>query len=755
MQGTHPIPLNVSKLSMVRPPAPSVRVSASTRWGALFGAWLVLAACGELGPAAPADLSALVRSGQVSLRWTPADERAVSYQVSYGEQISDQKTFHVEAPADGCLITGLTNGRSYSFALVARDAQGRSSRPSNTVTVKVGPSAEGPPAILEMTPADGATEVVTSGGQVAITFSESMDPSRFSLTSDPPIVFGAPIWGLDETLVTLPFGAALPFNKSYTLHVSGVDLSGETLVEKVDFHFSTPASADKTPPQLASTIPENGNTTVPIVRATPPARLSVTFDEAMDASTVKVTTEPPLELGPAAWDVEGRVAAFPTVPVFTYNTVYVVKVEGRDLSGNPLSAGTQFSFTTVNPPDTTPPSVVATQPAAGATVVSPKTKVSIQFDGKMKRATVALTLSPAKAGTMAWDSTDKLLTFTPSTPLAESTLHTVTIAAGAQDAAGNPMGAFSFNFTTGTVAEFEAPTVASASPATGSLGNARRPTLRVNFSEAMDKASTQAALTITQPAGFDMTKGAFLWSNGDKTVSYTPDVVFPYGTVVEWRLATTAEDLSQNKLQAGFTRTFTVRRLTTVSLAPTPALDGYLSNTGTANATGVSYSVGDTATGQSLRAFLSFDLTPLPEDLLGFTAVTFKVTQSSVAGAPFGVSALGDLLVESVDYGPTLAADDFNRPVLQVFNATTGMFEDLRKVLSTTPAAGLRTVDQRVKVNEDWIKRGTLGKRSQFRLRFTNAVLNNVPTALADQVVIPSVEATANRPSLDISYEHP
>ncbi|GAA2215658.1 hypothetical protein GCM10009850_111260 [Nonomuraea monospora] len=102
-------------------------------------------------------------------------------------------------------------------------------------------------------------------------------------------------------------------------------------------------------------------------------------------------------------------------------------------------------------PDTTPPTVISSLPSNGAVDAPTSTSVSATFDEVVTGAAMVVKLpggAPA-AGTTAMDTTGKILTFVPQSPLTADTVHTVEVT-GAKDAAGNTMALYSWSFTTET-----------------------------------------------------------------------------------------------------------------------------------------------------------------------------------------------------------------------------------------------------------------------------------------------------------------
>lgn len=94
----------------------------------------------------------------------------------------------------------------------------------------------------------------------------------------------------------------------------------------------------------------------------------------------------------------------------------------------------------------TPPTHGSAVPASEFTVAietgeSPRAAIVVTFPDPMNRASVEalLTIDPATATRLVWDSTSTHLAVTPQGSWAISTLHTITVEAGALDAEGRPL----------------------------------------------------------------------------------------------------------------------------------------------------------------------------------------------------------------------------------------------------------------------------------------------------------------------------
>jgi hypothetical protein len=145
--------------------------------------------------------------------------------------------------------------------------------------------------------------------------------------------------------------------------------------------------------------------------------------------------------------------------------------------------------------------VTSTAPVNGATGVSRTANVTATFSEPMDAAstgTSTFVLSDGTstvAATVTYNSTSRVATLNPSSPLAYDTLYTATVRsgpAGVRDVAGNPL-AQDRVWTFRTVADTSLPTVSSTNPAAGTTGVSRTTNVRVNFSEAMDTTTINAA----------------------------------------------------------------------------------------------------------------------------------------------------------------------------------------------------------------------------------------------------------------------
>lgn len=158
--------------------------------------------------------------------------------------------------------------------------------------------------------------------------------------------------------------------------------------------------------------------------------------------------------------------------------------------------------------DATPPAVVATLPAAGATGASPHKPIEATFDEALEAATVNdatfLLQGPggAAAGTVSYDAAARRAILRPDGALAPDSLHTATLTTGIEDEAGNALASdYTWTFTTGAL-DTTPPAITGRTPAPGATGVDLGANVVVNLSEELDPATVTAAnVYLTGPYG--------------------------------------------------------------------------------------------------------------------------------------------------------------------------------------------------------------------------------------------------------------
>jgi Domain of unknown function (DUF4082)/Bacterial Ig-like domain len=296
--------------------------------------------------------------------------------------------------------------------------------------------------------------------------------------------------------------------------------------------------ADTTPPTISARSPASAATGV-----SQTANVTVTFNEAMDASTISTGT---FELRDAAnalvsatvtYDAATRVATLNPTPTLAVQAVYSVRVRGggtdprvKDVAGNALVADSIWSFTTSG--DATPPTISARSPTSGATGVSRTANVTVTFNEAMDAATISASTielrDPANAliaAVVSYSATTRVATLNPTPTLAALTAYTVTVrsgASGVKDLAGNALAADAvWSFT--TVVDTTAPTVSSISPASGATGVLRNANILATFNEDMDPATINGSTFELRGPGNVLVAAVVTYTSSNRRATLNPN----------------------------------------------------------------------------------------------------------------------------------------------------------------------------------------------------------------------------------------
>jgi hypothetical protein len=182
--------------------------------------------------------------------------------------------------------------------------------------------------------------------------------------------------------------------------------------------------------------------------------IAVVFSEPMDPASINNSTFTiPGMTGTVTYDATNKIGGFKPSPNFAPNTKYnaSISVGAKDMSGTPLAAPYNFSFTTRATSDTSAPFVIAVNLVAGATCVPQNQKILATFDEQMD----SLTINPSTflivgvTSTVTYDVVTQIATLTPSANLAANTTYTIMVTAGAKDMGGVPIAPLQQTFTTG------------------------------------------------------------------------------------------------------------------------------------------------------------------------------------------------------------------------------------------------------------------------------------------------------------------
>jgi hypothetical protein len=206
-------------------------------------------------------------------------------------------------------------------------------------------------------------------------------------------------------------------------------------------------------PSVVSTTPAQGSANVAVN-----ATINATFSEAMSAASISTTTFKVAApggvavAGTVALNSAGTIATFtPTAVLLNGDTYTATITTGAAAPGGAELIGPYvWTFLVGAPRNMTPPELVSTVPASGATGVCLNPAVSATFSEAMNSLNLnsaTFLLYPGTSasgipilGGYSYDATDFIDTFTPTNPLTATSFYTATVTSGATDLNGNPLG---------------------------------------------------------------------------------------------------------------------------------------------------------------------------------------------------------------------------------------------------------------------------------------------------------------------------
>ena len=316
-----------------------------------------------------------------------------------------------------------------------------------------------PPAVTSVTAPDA--------GHIAVKFSESVQRASAENLPFYTIIESTPGYAPASPGDTLHLASAslmsdlrtvllttisLMDTIAYDFSVKGVkDLAGNSILTPITKTFTGSNDPDLTPPALVARSPAPNAVNVPVG-----TQITMQFSEAVTAASFFmgfscVSEAGPLEFLADSPDNGVHVIVYPQ-NLLSPGVKYNVKLEGiQDYSGNTMPTVT-WSFTTTSTVDITPPALVSTIPADGATRVSIHTTLSMTFSEAINQTEIYIDVYPEIGdGEVVFTNSGKTLTFTPDIPLAADQQYIVTLAPGAvMDLAGNENTVpYVIRFTTG------------------------------------------------------------------------------------------------------------------------------------------------------------------------------------------------------------------------------------------------------------------------------------------------------------------
>jgi len=446
-----------------------------------------------------------------------------------------------------------------------------------------------PPTVLSETPLSGAVGVCPSA-VVTVTFSMAMNPSTinatiFTLTGPGATpVAGAVTYNASSNTATFTPSTALTLSTLYTATITTGATSVYSIALANNFVWSfTTGSNPCASPTVLSVAPPNL-----AVSACPNTVVTATFSRAMNSDTINGTTFTLAGPGNTAvagivtYNAPNNTAIFTPSSTLDVSTLYTATITtgAQDTFGNALASNFVWSFTT----DTAicpPPTVVSETPLSGVGGVCPNTVVTATFSRAMNPATIndtTFTLkgpgTTAVAGIVTYAASTA--TFTPSSPLALSTLYTATITTGAQDTFGNALTSnFVWTFTTGSTT-CPPPTVVSVAPPNGSSGICPSSLVLATFSEAMNPDTIiSPATNFTLAASGTPVAGTVTYDVSSYVATFTPTSPLALNTVYTATITTGVEGLAGDPLASNYVWTFTTATAACQAIVPLGTACGF------------------------------------------------------------------------------------------------------------------------------------------------------------------------------------
>jgi Ice-binding-like/Bacterial Ig-like domain len=346
------------------------------------------------------------------------------------------------------------------------------------------------PELSFTTPAGGATNIPINQS-IAATFNTPMDASTITATGTFTLEVtsgGAAVQGTvtydaaSNTAVLAPTGA-LAASTQYTATVTTAAQSvpGTALGANYIWSFTTGIDANAGAPRVIATNPASAAMNVPVNQ-----KIAATFSEAMDPATISVsdtftvaeTISGTAITGAIVYDAASNTAIFTADAALPANTELTATITtgAADLTGVAMGANFVWSFTTGSTADAVAPTITATNPASTVANVSLNKTINAVFSKAMDPVTItSATFSVVVAGvggsqvggTVSYDPTSQIATFSPTANLTTGTQYTAMISNLVTDLFGNALASGAapnpWTFTTGSALGPTLPDLGAAS----------------------------------------------------------------------------------------------------------------------------------------------------------------------------------------------------------------------------------------------------------------------------------------------------
>lgn len=352
--------------------------------------------------------------------------------------------------ATSLVVTGLTNGSSYRFQVLATSALGDSqfSAVSNAVTPA--------PAPVLTAPAAPTIGTATAGNASAtLTWTAPASNGGSAITGYTVRAFAGTVLARSQAVtgnVGTVVVTGLTNGTAYTFDVAAIN-AVNTGAFSARSTAVTPTAGDVVAPTVTARTPATDARSV-----SQTANLTATLSEAVtgvNGTNFRLRLDTTLVPAVVSYNPLTRVATLNPSVTLTADRVYTATLTGiRDAAGNTMATST-WSFTTGPGP-----TITATTPASGATAVRRNANATTTFSeaitgfavaGKVRIERVSTGAQVSSAVT--FNALTRVLTINPNVTLASNTQYRVTVTGGTtgvRDLAGNPLTTRTWTFTTGS-----------------------------------------------------------------------------------------------------------------------------------------------------------------------------------------------------------------------------------------------------------------------------------------------------------------
>ncbi|HNY13201.1 MAG TPA: Ig-like domain-containing protein, partial [Candidatus Wallbacteria bacterium] len=494
--------------------------------------------------------------------------------INDGSKNIDGKTVYIEKERQVLFVPGknLEHGKVYrvtvsSINIESLEGFRLAENHSWTFSTKK-PLDEVPPEVISTSPLDGAYEV-SEQARISASFSEDVEPTTFNkytviLSDGNQDVPGKITYDKRTQKVAFIPLEKLKSGQKYNMLIStGVkDLAGNAMNAPKEWTFTTKKPVVMEKPRIVKTYPVDNEKSVKI-----DSKIFVYFNKVMNEATCNVFNIK-LTCGVRSLPISTsfvRNGSFITIiPLenLEYSTIYKVQLSSRitDLEQQLLGSDFQFSFTTMEKPDTTPPEIVTTMPQDGALNVALNSIISVRLSEPLIKSSISqdcLIVKNDKGvninGSIQYEDAEKLLTFIPEARFEYLTKYIVSVKDTLKDRTGNRLkNSMTWSFTTPQAPDSTSPRVISWLPKTGEQMIAVGTIIQIIFSERVKEDSVNGKnIQLYDDSGTEV-NAAVTYDTIMKRVTITPRRNLEFGMSYKVVVSKLISDLAGNCMKETF-----------------------------------------------------------------------------------------------------------------------------------------------------------------------------------------------------------